>query len=218
MKYSQSYLLTSIFWLITRIVGCLLLGSLGCILASLLIVISHGQYNGLNFLQSLLMDQLHYLSQVAKISSINTINQWISMVPNQWQWTPISLPLLSEHVEKIILIKCSPYIEAGLLGIKLLSIRLYCLLHWSTLFFLLGLVGLIDGLSQRAIRRASAGRESAFIYHQAKALVHFSLIIGIFISLSLPITTRYITLLVIIASLLFSLAMKITAKHFKKYL
>lgn len=59
-------------------------------------------------------------------------------------------------------------IEIAMIGTQLLGVRL------ATLGLMLPLMGLIyvitaaDGLTQRAIRRASGGRESASLYHRAK--------------------------------------------------
>ncbi len=211
-------LLGIIFWLFTRLVCWLLLGCLSCIAMAVIIVILHGQYAGLNSLQNAFVNQLQYVTLIGKAGAVNTIYHWLSFIHNQLSLPHVAIPLMSKKTEKIIALKLWPYIQAVYIGTKLLLVRLYCLLRWLELFLVLGSVGLIDGLTQRTIRRASAGRESALIYHQSKSLVLFSLIVGIFFSLLLPIATKQIALFVVMAALLFGLAMQITAKRFKKYL
>jgi hypothetical protein len=47
-------------------------------------------------------------------------------------------------------------------------------------------VALADGLTQRAIRRASGGRESASLYHRAKHLQGVALASGVAVTLVWP--------------------------------
>lgn len=61
-------------------------------------------------------------------------------------------------------------IEVAMIGTQLLGVRLATLVLIAPLFFLIYLVAGVDGLTQRAIRRASGGRESASLYHRAKHL------------------------------------------------
>ena len=61
-------------------------------------------------------------------------------------------------------------IEAAMLGTQLLGVRAAILAHFAPLLLLLYTVGAADGLTQRAIRRACGGRESASLYHRAKYL------------------------------------------------
>jgi hypothetical protein len=59
-------------------------------------------------------------------------------------------------------------IEVAMLGTQLLGLRAGILVRFLPLVALLYAVGSADGLSQRAIRRAQAARESASLYHRAK--------------------------------------------------
>ena len=59
-------------------------------------------------------------------------------------------------------------IEVAMLGSQLLGLRAGILARFLPLLALLYAVGAVDGLSQRAIRRAQAARESASLYHRAK--------------------------------------------------
>jgi hypothetical protein len=61
-------------------------------------------------------------------------------------------------------------IEAAMVGTQLLGVRMATLARFAPLLLLLYGVGAADGLTQRAIRRACGGRESASLYHRAKYL------------------------------------------------
>ena len=61
-------------------------------------------------------------------------------------------------------------IEVAMIGTQLLGVRLVPLAMMAPLLMLVYLVAAADGLTQRAIRRASGGRESASLYHRAKHL------------------------------------------------
>ena len=61
-------------------------------------------------------------------------------------------------------------IEVAMIGVQLLGVRLAALALIVPLLVLTYVVAGVDGLTQRAIRRASGGRESASLYHRAKHL------------------------------------------------
>ena len=56
------------------------------------------------------------------------------------------------------------------LGTQLLGVRVAFMSRFAPLLLLLYAVGAADGLTQRAIRRACGGRESASLYHRARYL------------------------------------------------
>ena len=59
-------------------------------------------------------------------------------------------------------------IEVAMIGTQLLGVRLATLALMVPLLVLIYVVSAADGLTQRAIRRACGGRESASLYHRAK--------------------------------------------------
>lgn len=61
-------------------------------------------------------------------------------------------------------------IEVAMIGTQLLGVRLATLALLAPILVLIYIVAGADGLTQRAIRRASGGRESASLYHRAKHL------------------------------------------------
>ncbi|MBI5900776.1 MAG: DUF4400 domain-containing protein [Rhodocyclales bacterium] len=69
-------------------------------------------------------------------------------------------------------------IEVAMIGTQLLGVRLATLGMMVPILFLIYLVAAADGLTQRAIRRACGGRESASLYHRAKHLQVMLLAMG----------------------------------------
>ena len=61
-------------------------------------------------------------------------------------------------------------LEVAMIGTKLLGVRLAMLTLFVPILVFIYIVAGADGLTQRAIRRASGGRESASLYHRAKHL------------------------------------------------
>jgi len=205
------------FWLITRFVGWLFVGCIGCIAVSIVIVALQGGQTGLAALQALALADYQYLISVAQPHAVSMVTGWLQSIPSVWSVPHASLPMISQDDQQRFWMSLAPFINAALLGVKLLIIRLYLLLCWCPLFLLFGVVGLIDGLAQRHIRRASAGRESALIYHNAKPLIMLSLVLGIFIDLILPLSIKHAEWIIVVAAILLGLAIQVSAKSFKKY-
>ena len=61
-------------------------------------------------------------------------------------------------------------IQVAMVGTQLFGARLAVLAMAMPMFALVYCVASVDGLAQRAVRRASGGRESASLYHRAKYL------------------------------------------------
>lgn len=95
--------------------------------------------------------------------------------------------------------------------------RCVILLLTSPLFLLAALVGLVDGLVLRDLRRFGAGRESAFIYHHAKRTVIPVFLLGWLVYLSLPFAIHP-NLFLLPCAALFGLLIAIATSTFKKYL
>ena len=60
-----------------------------------------------------------------------------------------------------------------------MGLRAGILVRFLPLFILMYVVGATDGVSQRAIRQAKAGRESASLYHRAKYAQVVVLVTGV---------------------------------------
>ncbi|PIQ43241.1 MAG: hypothetical protein COV52_01870 [Gammaproteobacteria bacterium CG11_big_fil_rev_8_21_14_0_20_46_22] len=206
------------FWLITRCVGWLFMGALGCLVVAIVIVIVQGEQSGLMSLHALVQTDYSYLQATLRGNKLAMVNHWLAFVPQDIKVSTQALPMISQAYQAHLWMIVHPFVQAVLLSTQLLIIRLYLLLRWCPLFLLLGMIGLIDGLAQRHIRRAAAGRESALIYHNAKPLVMLSLLLGIFIDLVLPISVANAEWILLASAFLFGVAIQVTAKTFKKYL
>lgn len=79
-------------------------------------------------------------------------------------------------------------IEVAMIGTQLLGVRLVPLAMMAPLLVLVYLVAVADGLTQRAIRRACGGRESASLYHRAKHLQVMLLVMGGVLVLIQPVS------------------------------
>jgi integrating conjugative element membrane protein (TIGR03747 family) len=77
-------------------------------------------------------------------------------------------------------------IRIAMVGTQLFGVRLAMLVTALPLVWLLYAVALVDGLTQRAIRRASGGRESASLYHRAKHLQVVVFALGVAATLVWP--------------------------------
>lgn len=109
------------------------------------------------------------------------------------------------------------YIQATAWTIMTFILRLFLLLLTAPLFVLTTLVGIVDGLVRRDIRRFGSGYESAFIYHHARRTVRPVLFLPWLIYLSLPFSLHPGVIL-LPAALLLGLSVSVTVGSFKKYL
>lgn len=79
-------------------------------------------------------------------------------------------------------------IEVAMVGTQLLGVRLATLAMMVPLLVMIYLIAAVDGLTQRAIRRACGGRESASLYHRAKHLQVMLLAMGGVLVLIQPVS------------------------------
>ncbi|QPB42855.1 TIGR03747 family integrating conjugative element membrane protein [Rodentibacter haemolyticus] len=109
------------------------------------------------------------------------------------------------------------YVESGLYVIITFIIRLMIIVLTSPLFLLVALVGVVDGLVQRDLRRFGVGRESAFKYHHAKRAVFPVMLLAWVLYLSIPFSIHP-NFILIPSAVLFGLMISFTAANFKKHL
>jgi len=95
--------------------------------------------------------------------------------------------------------------------------RLVVLLLTLPLLCTAALVGFVDGLVRRDIRRFGAGRESGFVHHRAKASIVPIAVLPWVIYLALPVSMHPL-LILFPGAILLAIAVNITAASFKKYL
>ncbi|WP_397458529.1 TIGR03747 family integrating conjugative element membrane protein [Pseudomonas asplenii] len=96
-------------------------------------------------------------------------------------------------------------------------LRLLVLALTLPLFALAALTGLVDGLVRRDLRRFSAGRESGFIYHRARATILPLAIFPWVAYLALPVSLPPLSIL-LPAAVLQAIAVNVTVGSFKKHL
>ena len=136
------------------------------------------------------------------------------------KWLATTEPQQNKHLHAFVQSAyrlTADYILAAINMTSVFAVRLAVLALSAPAFILLVLVGMIDGLVQRDIRRWSGGRESAFIYHWAKKFILPSLMLPWMLYLAMPISIHP-TLIVLPFAVLFALAMTVMTSTFKKYL
>lgn len=100
--------------------------------------------------------------------------------------------------------------------ILLFAIRVAIVICALPAFFIIGIVALVDGLTERDIRRYCGGVESSFIYHYAKPWIFPVMLISAALYVSLPWSIN--PAIWFAPALAFTgLAVYITASKFKKY-
>lgn len=109
------------------------------------------------------------------------------------------------------------YLQAAVFVTLMTLTRVVILILTSPLFALAALVGFVDGLVRRDLRRFGAGRESAFVYHHAKKMVGPIFVIGWICYLSVPFAIHPNVFLLPCAAL-FGVLISIATGSFKKYL
>ncbi|MCP1463310.1 TIGR03747 family integrating conjugative element membrane protein [Pseudomonas sp. S3E17] len=96
-------------------------------------------------------------------------------------------------------------------------LRLLVLALTLPLFALTAFTGLVDGLVRRDLRRFSAGRESGFLYHRARATILPLAVLPWVTYLALPVSVHPLWVLLPAAAAL-GMAMDVTVGNFKKHL
>lgn len=111
----------------------------------------------------------------------------------------------------------SEHVMAAITTIQVTALRLAVLVLALPVFVLAGMVGFAEGLVRRDLRRWGGGRESAFIYHQAKILVFPLFIAAWVLYLALPFNLHP-NLVILPCAAGFGVALMVSAATFKKYL
>ncbi|MDG0300264.1 TIGR03747 family integrating conjugative element membrane protein [Klebsiella quasipneumoniae] len=112
-------------------------------------------------------------------------------------------------------IRCA-LLSAGNITLTFL-LRLAILLQALPLVVLIIVVGLIDGLVRRDLRRFGAGHESGFVYHHARRMIGASLVATGLVWLAVPVflVPEYVLML---GSLIIGVTVSVAIGTFKKYL
>jgi integrating conjugative element membrane protein (TIGR03747 family) len=108
------------------------------------------------------------------------------------------------------------YVIAAAYTALVFLVRLLVLTLTLPLFLMAAWIGLVDGLSRRDLRTFSAGRESGYLYHRAKASLPPLLTLPWALYLAWPVSLHPLCIL-LPAALLIGLAVDLMAGSFKKY-
>ncbi|MGR3807779.1 TIGR03747 family integrating conjugative element membrane protein [Pasteurella testudinis] len=133
------------------------------------------------------------------------IQGWLAHPENHGQWEQWFYHYTRAYVESVIYITIT------------FIIRLLIITLTSPLFLLVALAGFTEGLMLRDLRKFGAGRESGFLYHNARRYIFPVMITAWILYLSIPISVHPNAILVPAAAL-FGLSICVTAASFKKYL
>ncbi|MGJ8518361.1 TIGR03747 family integrating conjugative element membrane protein [Carnimonas bestiolae] len=142
---------------------------------------------------------------------INTINDWAFVKTGITSWVE-GLQASTGWFGSI-----ADYAQSVVYVTLMTLTRCMILLLTSPLFLLVAIVGFIDGLVRRDLRRFGAGRESATVYHHAKRMISPIFVFGWLIYLSLPLSIHP-NLFLLPCALIFGLMVSITTGSYKKYL
>ncbi len=107
--------------------------------------------------------------------------------------------------------------QAAVNILQVFCARLAVLILALPLILMTALVGLVDGLVKRDLRRWGGGRESSYLYHYAKRL-NAGLLIGAWVLyLAIPVSVPP-PLIILPFAILIAMTISVTASMFKKYL
>jgi integrating conjugative element membrane protein (TIGR03747 family) len=109
------------------------------------------------------------------------------------------------------------YVLASIYSLLTFLVRLLVLCLMLPLFVMSAFAGIVDGLVRRDVRRFSAGRESGFVYHRAKASLIPLAVLPWLVYLALPVSVSPL-LILLPSAVLLGVATDIASGSFKKYL
>lgn len=220
-------------WFLFEFIFWCLVGWFVAFFISISLFFTRGNKIVLDNLNYLLQGQLAYLSNISHTFLVQTpLNLVIKVAYYVNEWTFFKANLFNvinttqiKHLDGLsqinTLLNASYPIfsDMGHLFIattELISIRLVIFILFLPMFIFMGILGFIDGLTQRELRRYRGGRESALIYHRAKNWIKPSLLTGCVLYLTIPLNlSPDIVLLPFVLSFAYMVA--ITTKMFKKY-
>ncbi|MBV1889298.1 MAG: TIGR03747 family integrating conjugative element membrane protein, partial [Proteobacteria bacterium] len=112
--------------------------------------------------------------------------------------------------------QCRDYLQASTYVTQTFVIRLALILFSLPIFVIAALVGGVDGLVERDLRRWGGGRESSNVFNLARRSIVPAFIAACVVYISLPISLSPVIVILPFAVLL-GLAVRITFERLKKY-
>lgn len=119
---------------------------------------------------------------------------------------------------RVVLHEAGRWVEIAIYVAQDTAIRLAIALYALPTFAMAILIGLVDGLVRRDLRKWSGGRESSFIYHHAKRFFFWFLTAGFTAYLAWPFGGINPAHLVLLFAVGVAAALSTTVSSFKKYL
>lgn len=98
------------------------------------------------------------------------------------------------------------------------AVRMFVVVFALPAFALACLLGAIDGLARRDLRRWGGGRESSFLYHRAKKATLWSLTVGFGLYLAWPFGGFNPAYMVLVFTALVAWSLSVWVSTFKKYI
>jgi len=109
------------------------------------------------------------------------------------------------------------YLQATVYVTVIFAIRVAILVLSVPLFIMVSVIGIVDGLVRRDLRRYGAGYESSFVYHHAKRYVKPAMYGPCMLYLAWP-TAVWPNLLLLPSALVLGFVLSVVTGAFKKYL
>ena len=192
-----------------------------------------GFNKALHAVMTLSQKQTQAITGFSGMKIANTVKSWFGNIPTQAltdkvdqtslliksslnEVIPDDINELNNAAEHFIYIAKQVWLLMELTT-QVMFIKIVILISAIPLFLLATTVGLVDGLNQRAIRTASLGRESSYVFHQLNRYFKRGLLLLLSLWLALPVSITPAFVFVPV-SLLLSIMVSVTASRFKKYL
>jgi len=234
----QPGLFITLFWLMPwKVIGILL----ASLLVSLLI-----EYAGMTFIwagegaehsRQVMLTESGYLSEgftrslilsqpVTVISAwIQQAYQWIFVDTGFISWVNTARSVHSQGGTVETLSRAGSwlaralweYLQATVYVTIIFAIRVAILVLSVPLFIMVSVIGIVDGLVRRDLRRYGAGYESSFVYHHAKRYVKPAMYGPCMLYLAWP-TAVWPNLLLLPSAIMLGFVLTVVPGAFKKYL
>ena len=147
---------------------------------------------------------------VLKATGINRLITWIGNPSvSSDRKLKATISKASQHI--------SDYLVAMVQSTQVFVVRVAILVLALPLFVLLGMVGLVDGLVQRDLRRWGGGRESSFVYHLTKKAMFPLVCTTWLVYLAMPCSIHPMSV-IFPCAVVTAIIIATTAGKFKKYL
>ncbi len=150
----------------------------------------------------------HYL--LFELTGVMRLTEWLSR-PATTDETGVRRKLHRMYMP------IAKFVMAAIQIVQVFSVRLAILCLATPIFLIFSLIGLVDGLVQRDLRRWGGGRESSYLYHYAKNSVWIFALTAWVGYLALPFSLHPM-LIVLPFAIMFGFSISVTASTFKKYL